>query len=232
VSAPAALRCARCGYLPASATIVCLRCRAEQGSMKKENAMHKTKLAALFLGVFIAGCAGMQPASTAADVPEKLKPGASESLAMVSAAKGVQIYECRASKDRAGEYDWVFIAPEADLFDAGGTKKIGRHYAGPHWEAADGSTIVGAVREHADAPVDGSIPWLLLSAKSVGPEGSFSRVTSVQRLHTVGGVAPKGCFQAEVGMQLRIGYSADYYFFTPGRPAPSASRDFDIGYGY
>ena len=103
----------------------------------------------------------------------------------------------------------------------------------PHWEAADGSRIVGATKERADAPTGGSIPWLLLAAKSDGPEGSFSKVTSVQRLHTVGGVAPRGgCFQAEAGTQLRIGYTADYYFFAPSRPAPTASRDFDIGFGY
>jgi len=177
--------------------------------------------------IFLAGWTALP--AVAADVPEKLKPGANESLAMVTVARGVQIYECRASKERAGEYEWTFVAPEAELFDASGTKKIGKHYAGPHWESNDGSRIVGAaVKERADAPVDGSIPWLLLSAKSVGPEGSFSRVTSVQRMHTVGGTPPKGgCFEAEAGTQVRIGYSADYYFFAPSGPA--ASRDFDIG---
>jgi hypothetical protein len=234
--APLAARCPRCHYLPASATVICPRCSHDRRDidlhLSKENSVFvPSKATAALLAVsalFLAACASLQ---TASDVPDRLKPGANESLAMISAAKGVQIYECRASKDRAGEYDWVFVAPEADLFDAGGTKKIGHHYAGPHWEAADGSRIVGAVKEHADAPADGSIPWLLLSAKSVGPEGSFSKVTSVQRLHTVGGAAPTGgCFQAEAGTQVRIGYTADYYFFAPGRPA--ASRDFDIGYGY
>ena len=187
-------------------------------------------LLAVFLVVlFLAACASVQPAT---DVPENLKPSANESLATIAAAKGVQIYECRASKDRAGEYEWMFIAPEAELFDASGTKKIGKHYAGPHWEAADGSRIVGVTKERADAPREGSIPWLLLAAKSDGPEGSFSKVTSVQRLHTVGGVAPRGgCFEAEKGTQLRIGYTADYYFFAPSQPV-AASRDFDIGYGY
>ena len=186
-------------------------------------------LAVFIVVLFLAACASVQPA---ADVPENLKPSANESLATIVAAKGVQIYECRASKDRAGEYEWMFIAPEAELFDASGTKKIGKHYAGPHWEAADGSRIVGVTKERADAPREGSIPWLLLAAKSDGPEGSFSKVTSVQRLHTVGGVAPRGgCFEAEKGTQLRIGYTADYYFFAPSQPV-AASRDFDIGYGY
>ena len=60
-----------------------------------------------------------------------------------------------------------------------------------------------------------AIPWLLLAAKSVGPAGSFSRVTSVQRVRTVGGVAPAtGCAQATAGTTARVSYTADYYFFT------------------
>ena len=193
-----------------------------------------SKVGAIFIGIvvlvlFVAGCASMQYAP-AAEVPENLKPAANESLAMIVPARGAQIYECRASKDRAGEYDWAFIAPEAELFDASGTKKIGRHFAGPHWEAADGSVVQGVTKARADAPDANAIPWLLLTAKSVGKEGSFSRVTSVQRIHTVGGVAPKGCFEAEAGMRLRIGYSADYVFYAP-KPAAQASRDFDMA-GY
>jgi len=231
---PLAARCPRCHYLPASATVICPRCSHDRRdidlhpSKEKPVSVHSKTTAALLAAsaLFLAASASAQPAS---DVPENLKPGANESLAMISAAKGVQIYECRASKARAGEYEWAFVAPEAELFDAAGTKKIGKHYAGPHWESADGSRIVGySVKERADAPREGSIPWLLLAAKSDGPEGSFSKVTSVQRLHTVGGVAPSGgCFEAQKGKQLRIGYTADYYFFAPSRPA--ASRDFDIG---
>jgi hypothetical protein len=201
---------------------------------RKENAMSApSRIGAVLVGValvalfVLAGCTGMPPVEKVA-VPENLRPAPNESLALIVPARGVQIYECRASKERPGEYDWAFVAPEADLFDGSGTKKIGRHYAGPRWESADGSKVVGMVREHADAPAGGAIPWLLLSTKSEGPEGSFSKVTSVQRISTVGGAAPKGgCFEAEAGMRLRIGYSADYYFFTR-----KPSRDFDIGFGY
>jgi len=154
-----------------------------------------------------AGCATQQPVA----VPDKLKPGPNEALAMIVPAKGVQIYECRAAKD--GSYEWAFVAPEAELFDPRGNK-IGKHYAGPHWEAADGSKVVASLKERADAPQADAIPWLLLSAKSVGPAGSFSRVTSIQRVNTVGGVAPKtGCSKAAAGSPARINYTADYYFF-------------------
>jgi hypothetical protein len=160
--------------------------------------------------LFAAGCAGTH--SPAVQVPDVLKPGANEALARVVPAKGDQIYECRAKKDQPGVYEWAFVAPEADLFDGNG-KKIGRHYAGPHWEAADGSRIVGAVKQRADAPAPGAIPWLLLATKSAGPAGAFSNVTSIQRVATAGGVAPAGAC-AQAGTVARVSYTADYYFFT------------------
>jgi len=173
-----------------------------------------SKLATFLLVLLVAACASPHPRTPTVKVPDALKPGANESLAMIVAAKGVQIYECRARRDSGGGYEWAFVAPEADLFDALGNR-IGRHYAGPHWESTDGSKIVGTLKERADAPVPDAIPWLLLAAKSVGSEGSFSKVTSVQRVKTVGGVAPKaGCSQAAVGTTARIDYTADYYFFT------------------
>jgi len=153
----------------------------------------------IVLSLVAVGCA------STVQVPENLRPAANESLALVVPAKGVQIYECREGK-------WAFVAPEAELFDRSG-RKIGRHYAGPHWEAADGSKVVGAVKQRADAPAAGDIPWLLLGTKSVGAEGAFSKVSSVQRLATVGGIAPAGgC--SEPGGVARVPYSADYYFFS------------------
>jgi hypothetical protein len=154
-------------------------------------------------------------ASTAAmaEVPDNLKPTASEKLAMPLAARGAQIYECRAKKDGSG-YEWAFVAPDAELFDANGVK-VGKHYAGPHWEANDGSKVAGATKERADAPAPGAIPWLLLTTKSDGPEGTFSKVTSVQRLNTTGGVAPgSACAQSNAGETARVPYTADYYLFT------------------
>ena len=151
------------------------------------------------LSVAAAGCV------STVSVPDNLKPTANESLARVVPARGVQIYECRDAK-------WAFVAPDAQLFDRAG-RQIGSHYAGPVWEAADGSKVIGAVKQRADAPAAGSIPWLLLGTKSVGGEGSFSKVTSIQRVATTGGVAPAGAC-AQNGEQARVPYTADYYFFT------------------
>src|SRR5882762_5497763 len=173
-----------------------------------------SKVATFLLVLLVAACASPQAPRPTVKIPDTLKPGANESLAMIVAAKGVQIYECRARKDQGGGYEWAFVAPEADLFDAGGNR-IGRHYAGPHWESTDGSKVLGAVKERADAPAADAIPWLLLTAKSVGSAGSFSKVTGIQRVNTAGGAAPKaGCSQAAAGALARINYTADYYFFT------------------
>jgi hypothetical protein len=167
------------------------------------------RLPATAFALALAACA-----SAPVSVPPALQPAASEALAMIVPAKGVQIYECRARKDSAAVYEWTFVAPEAQLFDGYG-KTIGTHGAGPHWQAADGSRIVGKVRQRADAPVAGAIPWLLLATESAGPQGAFSRVSSVQRVNTAGGVAPAtGCSAETAGRLARIGYSADYYFFT------------------
>jgi hypothetical protein len=172
----------------------------------------KTTLCASGLAAasLLAACASAPPGAPA---PAALVP-AGERLVGQVAARGVQIYECRAKKDSPGT-EWAFVAPEADLVDMQG-KPAGKHYAGPHWEANDGSKIVGTVKARADATQAGAIPWLLLSAKSVGGEGAFSKVTSVQRIHTVGGAAPSsGCDAAALGKSVRVPYTADYLWFSP-----------------
>ena len=160
----------------------------------------------------LAGCASSVDAPVAA-VPPQLRAPAGETLALVVPARGVQIYECRARKDTPSQFEWAFVAPDAELLDRQG-RRIGRHGAGPVWEALDGSRVKAVVRERADAPAAGAIPWLLLGAEASGPQGTFSAVRSIQRVNTVGGVAPRdGCSPATAGQSARVAYTADYYFF-------------------
>ena len=140
--------------------------------------------------------------------PEALPtaPPADARLALILAARGVQIYECR-------DQGWALVAPEAVLFDAQ-DRVVGTHGAGPVWEAADGSRIAGSVKARADAPAPGAIAWLLLATRSTGPQGLYSRVTSIQRVNTTGGVAPaSGCSTATVGAIAKVPYTADYIFY-------------------
>ena len=174
--------------------------------------MNKSNFMFLAVAALAAGCAGIQ-AQQAMPIPAKLQPASTERVLATVPAVGVQIYECRAVKDKAGQFEWAFVAPEADLFDRTGAK-IGRHYAGPHWESADGSRIAASVTERAPAASADAIPWLLLAARTAGPDGAFSKVSSIQRVNTLGGNAPKtGCAQASAGASARVPYSADYVFF-------------------
>jgi len=76
--------------------------------------------------------------------------------------------------------------------------------------------VAGSVKAHADATGAGAIPWLLLAAKSDGPEGVLSKVSSVQRVNTSGGAAPTtGCAEATAGTTSRVAYTADSRMYVP-----------------
>jgi len=83
---------------------------------------------------------------------------------------------------------------------------------------ADGSEVKGKVIAKQDAPKPEAIPWLLLTAASHTGDGIFSRVTSIQRIHTEGGMPPSAstCDASANGKESRNAYSADYYFYAPG----------------
>ena len=165
----------------------------------------KPLLSFIALGL-AAGCVTSTP------IPGSLDPGAGASLAMVLPASGVQIYECRRKAD-TDSFEWAFVAPEAELFDARG-RQVGVHGAGPHWTAADGSRVTAKLIAKADAPDGAAIPWLLLEAKDAGQPGTFSRVTRIQRINTTGGMAPsKPCLGPLLGRQIGVHYTADYRFF-------------------
>src|SRR3979490_2817310 len=173
---------------------------------------YATAAAKASLAVILAGCAASN-VGTNPLVPENLKVPAGQTLSLVSPATGVQIYECGATKTEPARFEWVFKAPEADLFDLSG-KKIGKHYAGPTWESNDGSKVVGEVKARDDGPDANAIPWLLLSAKTTSGTGVFGQTKSVQRLHTSGGKAPaEACDRAQSGKQARVAYRATYYFY-------------------
>ena len=87
------------------------------------------------------------------------------------------------------------------------------HGRGPRWTSTDGS-VVTARSGRADSPQPGAIPWLLLKEFSTSGPGVFSDVAFVQRVNTAGGVAPAtGCDASTVDTNVRVPYSADYYFY-------------------
>jgi hypothetical protein len=129
-------------------------------------------------------------------------------------AEGAQVYECRLAGD--GRLAWQFREPIATLLEGGRT--VGRHYAGPSWEMADGSGKVSA-RVAGRLPGAGAddIPWLRLEVteRSEAASGPLSTVSTILRVNTVGGVADGPC--TEAGTLRNVAYAADYVFLAPSR---------------
>jgi Protein of unknown function (DUF3455) len=125
---------------------------------------------------------------------------------------GVQIYRCVDNK--AGGFAWTLEGPDANLIDSDG-KVVGHHFAGPTWQDADGSSVVGKAVAAGTAHGAPAVPWLVLQATSHSGTGVFADVGYVVRSHTVGGVAPAaGCSgSADAGSESRVPYSATYTFF-------------------
>ena len=64
-----------------------------------------------------------------------------------------------------------------------------------------------------------SIAELLLQATTHAGKGIMSDVTFIQRLETVGGLAPTdGCDASQVGVVARVPYTATYFFYKAGQP--------------
>src|SRR5580765_450191 len=158
----------------------------------------------------VAGCAAALPLAPA-NVPSSLEAPPGSSLYLEVLASGGQVYECAQRSDST--YEWTFKAPEAALSDRAG-QPLGKHYAGPTWEANDGSSVVGEVRARDSGPATTAIPWLLLAAKSNSGTGTFADAKFIQRVATVGGVAPvDGCNAATLKQRPRVPYSATYFFY-------------------
>jgi hypothetical protein len=151
------------------------------------------------------------PASLAcAEVPGAIA-ARGEALVATLHAQGAQIYECKA--DASGKLGWQFREPIATLLRDGET--VGRHYAGPNWELADGSAVMAKAVGRAEAATRGDIPLLKLDVVARRGSGGLASVATIQRLNTRGGVAEGGCNTA--GAFLSVPYSADYAFYEKAR---------------
>jgi uncharacterized protein DUF3455 len=149
---------------------------------------------------------------SAQQVPPQIQAPANQQLLLQVHAKGDQVYACMSVP---AQFAWTLKAPDAQLFDKDG-KPFGKHFAGPSWEASDGSRVTGKAVANVPSPDADSIPWLLVNIISHDGSGVLSRATTIQRLNTKGGKAPaSGCDAAHAGQEVRVPYSADYLFYAP-----------------
>lgn len=163
-------------------------------------------------------------------VPDNIQVPAGNKLVLVGHAVGTQNYICLSSDDGV---KFVLFTPQATLF--ANQQQVTTHYFSPNpveggtiratWQhSKDTSTVWGQVMDgHSSTDpafvAPGAIPWLLIT--TVGTQagraggGALTETTFIQRLNTVGGVAPAtGCTSpAEVGNRAFVPYTTDYFFY-------------------
>ena len=130
-------------------------------------------------------------------------------LAFHAYAKGVQIY-----KWNLVTQTWDLVAPQAGLFaEENYHGEVGTHYVGPTWESKSGSKVEARrVLGTGCTPDPTAIAWILLKQIRTEGAGIFSKVTFIQRVNTVGGLAPAlpGLLEGEI---KESPYTAEYYFY-------------------
>ena len=159
-----------------------------------------------FAGMLFGSWAG---AAAAQPIPDAVA-AKGETVMLTVHAEGAQVYDCKAGE--GGKLTWQFREPIATLLRDGMT--VGRHYAGPNWEASDGSAVTGKAVANVPGTTPSDIPWLKLDVVAKRGSGVLSNVTTVQRTNTHGGVANGLCDKA--GTFYSVPYSADYVFLRKG----------------
>lgn len=162
-------------------------------------------------------------------VPGTLEVPAGHKAFLIGRAYGTQNYSCLPTE---GVIKWVPAGPQATVFDAE-SKQILTHYlsASPEggalratWRHShDTSTVWASLLIETYAEPDfvapGAIPWLRIrvGGKQYGPTwgDKLTVATFIQRVNTVGGVAPAtGCaLAADIGKRQFVPYAADYVFY-------------------
>ena len=176
-----------------------------------------TTLALLGTAAALTACGSMSspaaPAFNQSSLPTAVQVPAGQRIAMETVGAGDITYECRAKKDMASEFEWVFVGPDAKLMDRKGMQ-VGRYFGPPAtWENKDGSKVTAT--QVAVAPAGtGNIPLQLVKANPAMGMGAMQGVSYIQRVATQGGVAPAmACGASNAGQKQVVKYQADYIFW-------------------
>ena len=173
-------------------------------------------------------------------VPDTLQVPEGNEPFLIGHAFGTQDYVCAASGPGVA---FVLTTPEAVLFD-NPARRVVNHFFSPNpveggtiratWQSTrDSSVFWGRVTKTATFLTDpqfvarDAIAWLLVSQAGVldgvGGGNTLAVATFVQRVNTVGGLAPSiGCSTpADIGHTAFVPYEADYVFYRN----PTAATD-------
>jgi hypothetical protein len=188
----------------------------------------------LCLAVFL-GAWSASPRAAEIIIPPNVPPG----LEVIGPYKpflkahavGTQNYICAPAGTASG-LDWLFIGPQATLFDDDIEQTLTHfHSKNPEkydaiqatWQHSRDSSAVWATRHSGSLDslyvAPNSIEWLLLdvSGTQFGPMGGdkLARTKFIQRVNTLGGVKPPSpeCTIATINTRRFVAYEADYIFY-------------------
>src|SRR5512135_2224841 len=206
-------------------------------SLRVRSLLGATLVLACAFGTVAYATAQITPPPT----PSDITPPVGNTAFAVGHAFGTQGYICLPTS--TGGTSWTILSarPEATLFTKifGQDVQIITHFLSPDnsadhvaratWQSSFDSSKVWAAKvkgitagtDPSSCPNTGAIDCLLLEEKGTqeGPTGGkfLAKTTFVQRLNTRGGSAPAdnaGCLSsADVGQQLLVPYTADYFFY-------------------
>ena len=174
-------------------------------------------------------------------VPDRLHVADGNEAFLIAHAFGSQDYVCAASGSGVA---FVLTTPEAVLFDNPGRRVI-NHFFSPNpieggtiratWQSTrNSSAFWGSLVRPATFDTDpdfvaqDAIAWLLLGRAGVlegsGTGDNLAAVTFVQRVNTVGGLAPAtGCSSPDdLRKTAIVPYEADYVFYRSSTQATAA----------
>ena len=147
---------------------------------------------------------------------------------------GTQNYECQPAAS-VGRVAWTLFTPQATLF-SDEQEQLTTHFFSPNpfepsptpfangpvrvtWQDSRDTSTVWAKLTGSAMVSPNAIPWLRLqmTGVQVGTTGggTLAVTTFIQRLNTVGGLAPTtGCDNpTDVGRRAFVPYTADYFFY-------------------
>ena len=163
-------------------------------------------------------------------VPAGLEVPASYKPFLMAHAVGTQNCICAPAATASG-YDWLFIGPQATVFDSDGEQQL-THFQSRNplsgdaihatWQHSRDSSAVWATRFSGSTDplyvAPGAIEWLRLdvTGTALGPTGGdrLARTAFIQRVNTVGGIKPSSpCTASTLNTRRLVSYEADYYFY-------------------
>ena len=187
------------------------------------------------LTITLSGALQAQNQITPPAVPVEIEVPAGFKPFFAGHAIGTQNFICAPSPTASG-LDWVFIGPQATIFNREAEQTLTHFHSKNPFEDGAAQAAIQATWQHSrdtsavwavkwKGSVDltyvapGAIEWLLLdvTGEQLGPAGGdkLTKAAYIHRVNTIGGVKPPSseCTPATLNHRRLVYYEADYFFY-------------------